>query len=79
MADAQREDKLTIVFVSNHLSEKVVKANTHVYRYKDEFGSALSNPKTIDDKLKLASDHYPLFFLNLITSIIGESLTTHES
>ncbi len=49
-------------FVSKHLSEKVVKSHAHVYRYKDEFGSALAIPKSIDDKLKLASDHYPLFF-----------------
>lgn len=49
-------------FVSNNLCDKVVKTDAHVYRYKDRFGSALDLPKSIDEKLKLASDHYPLFF-----------------
>lgn len=49
-------------FISDNLTDKLVRADAHVYRYKDEFGSPLEIPKSIDDKLKLASDHYPLFF-----------------
>ena len=49
-------------FVSRNLSDKLVKSETLVYRYKDEFGSELGQPKSVDEKLKLASDHYPLFF-----------------
>lgn len=49
-------------FISHNLSDKLVKSDAHVYRYKDEFGSVFDQPKSMDDKLKLASDHYPLFF-----------------
>lgn len=49
-------------FISQNLTDKLVKSDAHVYRYKDQFGSPLDIPKSIDDKLKLASDHYPLFF-----------------
>lgn len=49
-------------FISNHLTDKLVKSTAHVYRYKDEFGFNLDEPKSVDDKLRLASDHYPLFF-----------------
>lgn len=52
-------------FISENLSGKLVKSDTEVYRYKDEFGSVIDQPKSIEDKIKLASDHYPLFF-NLV-------------
>lgn len=49
-------------FISSDLCDKLVKSSAQVYRYKDDFGFAFDLPKSIDDKLKLASDHYPLFF-----------------
>ena len=49
-------------FISKHLHDKVRKGSADVYRYKDEFGFALEAPRSIDDKLRLPSDHYPLFF-----------------
>ncbi len=49
-------------FVSKHLHDKIIKGSADVYRYKDEFGFALEQPRSIDDKLRLPSDHYPLFF-----------------
>jgi endonuclease/exonuclease/phosphatase family metal-dependent hydrolase len=49
-------------FISSHLKDKLVTQDVKVYRYKDEFGFAFDNPKTMDEKGRLASDHYPLFF-----------------
>ncbi|MEK6628313.1 MAG: hypothetical protein AABY53_06780 [Bdellovibrionota bacterium] len=49
-------------FISSMLTDKLVKSSARVYRYKDEFGSEIRDPRTLDDKQKLASDHYPLFF-----------------
>jgi endonuclease/exonuclease/phosphatase family metal-dependent hydrolase len=49
-------------FISSHLKDKLVTQDVKVYRYKDEFGFPLDNPKTMDEKGRLASDHYPLFF-----------------
>jgi len=45
------------------LLQKHLKANSaYVYRYKDEFGMNFGPPMTLDAKLRLPSDHYPLFF-----------------
>lgn len=33
-----------------------------VYRYRDEFGFPIGTPQTLDAKLNLPSDHYPLVF-----------------
>ncbi|MCC2677970.1 MAG: hypothetical protein K0R29_546 [Pseudobdellovibrio sp.] len=49
-------------FVSKHLYEKIKPGSADVYRYKDEFGFAIEQPRNLDDKLRLPSDHYPLFF-----------------
>lgn len=49
-------------FIPNMLTDKLVKSAAHIYRYKDDFGFPLDDPKTLEDKQKLASDHYPLFF-----------------
>lgn len=42
----------------HHLKEK----SAYVYRYKDEFGMNSGIPMTLDAKLKLPSDHYPIVF-----------------
>lgn len=49
-------------FISKQLHERLIKNSAEVYRYKDEFGFAIDQPKHMDDKSKLPSDHYPLFF-----------------
>jgi hypothetical protein len=49
-------------FISESLQTHLKKEATFVYKYKDEFGFALDTPKSIDEKTKLPSDHYPLFF-----------------
>lgn len=49
-------------FVCKELKDKLVKNETYVYRYRDELGSVYGLPKSMDDKLKMPSDHYPLFF-----------------
>lgn len=49
-------------FISSQLTTKLIKSTALVYRYKDAFGLPLNEPKSLDEKLKLASDHYPLFF-----------------
>ncbi|MGZ3692158.1 MAG: endonuclease/exonuclease/phosphatase family protein, partial [Pseudobdellovibrio sp.] len=49
-------------FISKHLHDKITKEQTAVYRYKDEFGFCLEQPRNLDEKLRLPSDHYPLFF-----------------
>lgn len=44
-------------------SEKYLKPNgSYVYRYKDEFGFKIDKPQSLDAKLKLPSDHYPIVF-----------------
>ena len=45
-------------FASQHLKNK----SAHVYRYKDEFGFKIDIPQTLDAKLALPSDHYPVVF-----------------
>lgn len=49
-------------FISKELIDKLIKTSAQVYRYKDNLGLTLNEPKSLDEKLKLASDHYPLFF-----------------
>jgi exonuclease III len=49
-------------FISNNLKDKLVLNDVKVYRYKDEFGFPFDYPKNMDEKGRLASDHYPLFF-----------------
>jgi endonuclease/exonuclease/phosphatase family metal-dependent hydrolase len=43
---------------AKYLKEK----SSSVYRYKDEFGMDLGVPMTLDAKMRLPSDHYPLVF-----------------
>lgn len=49
-------------FLSNHLADKLIISTAQVYRYKDSLGLPLNEPKSLDEKLRLASDHYPIFF-----------------
>ncbi|AGH95157.1 endonuclease/exonuclease/phosphatase family protein [Pseudobdellovibrio exovorus] len=49
-------------FLSPELHSCVRHAETAVYQYKDEFGFDIDRPKTMEEKLRLPSDHYPIFF-----------------
>ncbi len=49
-------------FISGNLKNNLLKDSIEVYRFKDQFGFAIDEPKTLFDKSKLPSDHYPLFF-----------------
>jgi len=44
--------------LATHLKEK----SAYVYRYRVEFGIDVGVPMTLDAKMKLPSDHYPLVF-----------------
>lgn len=49
-------------FLSKELQTFVHHESVRVYRYKDEMGFPLDPPSTLDAKLALPSDHYPLVF-----------------
>ena len=49
-------------FLSSRAASYLKPGSAQVYRYKDEFGFAIDIPQTIDAKLNLPSDHYPLVF-----------------
>lgn len=49
-------------FLSKELHASVKVKSAQVYLYKDEFGSDLLKPATLDQKLALPSDHYPIVF-----------------
>jgi hypothetical protein len=49
-------------FISKQLKKILKKDSAYVFKYKDQFGFSFDIPRTLDDKLKLPSDHYPIFF-----------------
>jgi endonuclease/exonuclease/phosphatase family metal-dependent hydrolase len=49
-------------FLSPSLQNYLVKESVRVYRYKDHLGQAFDPPTTLDAKMMLPSDHYPLVF-----------------
>lgn len=49
-------------FLSSTLQSKLIPASVGIYSYKDEFGSPLKRPDTLEQKSLLPSDHYPLVF-----------------
>jgi exonuclease III len=54
--------QIDFCFLSTGLAPHLKAHSAHVYRYKDEFGLDAGIPMTLDAKLKLPSDHYPLVF-----------------
>ncbi|MFN8790986.1 MAG: endonuclease/exonuclease/phosphatase family protein [Bdellovibrionales bacterium] len=54
--------QLDYAFITPALKDKVKPSATGVYRFKDEYGFEKDWPMTLDAKLELPSDHYPLFF-----------------
>ena len=54
--------QLDYAFLTPELNDIIKKDSTQVYRYRDEFGFEKDWPLTLDAKLELPSDHYPIFF-----------------
>lgn len=54
--------QLDYCFLSSKAQEYIDPKSIIFYRYKDHLGLELDPPTTLDAKLHLPSDHYPLFF-----------------
>jgi len=54
--------QIDFCFLSPDLASLLKEHSAMVYRYKDEFGLNFGIPMTLDAKLKLPSDHYPIVF-----------------
>lgn len=54
--------QLDYCFLSPLLAAHLTPLSTHVYRYQDRLGQALNPPSTLEAKMALPSDHYPLVF-----------------
>ena len=54
--------QLDYVFLNPLLKPHLKTETCRVLRYKDEYGFDLDWPMTLEAKLRLPSDHYPLFF-----------------
>lgn len=52
--------QIDCVFASPALQPKVDCNGTYVYRYKNELGIAAPFPQTLEQRLQLPSDHYPV-------------------
>jgi exonuclease III len=63
-AGGGRQDgkQLDYVFLDSRIKDNLVKDTCRVLKYKDEFGFELDWPMTLEAKLELPSDHYPLVF-----------------
>lgn len=49
-------------FLSKRLQDKLDKSSVSIYPFKDEYGSPLKKPETLEQKSLLPTDHYPLIF-----------------
>lgn len=54
--------QIDFAFLSPSAQDLLVRNTVQVYRYRDHLGSPLPPPSSLDDKLRLPSDHYPLIF-----------------
>lgn len=54
--------QIDFCFISPLLAQNLKEKSGYVYRYKDEFGMDIGIPMTLDAKLRLPSDHYPVVF-----------------
>jgi len=54
--------QIDFCFLSPLLAANLVPQSSYVYRYKDEFGMSIGVPMTLDAKMRLPSDHYPVVF-----------------
>jgi hypothetical protein len=54
--------QLDYAFLSPQITKLLRPNSSYVYRYKDEYGFEKDKPLTLDAKLSLPSDHYPIVF-----------------
>ncbi|MBK9321783.1 MAG: hypothetical protein IPM97_02300 [Bdellovibrionaceae bacterium] len=54
--------QIDFCFLNPSAAKLLREKSAYVYRYKDEFGLDFGVPMTLDAKLRLPSDHYPLVF-----------------
>lgn len=52
--------QIDYLMVSPHLKEHIVPEESFVYRYKSDLGVKLNLPTTLDQRLAMPSDHYPV-------------------
>lgn len=65
--------QIDYIFISQNWREKVIPGanQTFAYRFKDHLKQALPFPKTLEDRMRLPSDHYPI-----VATIRNNSLMT---
>ena len=54
--------QIDFCFLSKPAQSLLKKSSPHVYRFRDEYGLKIGIPNTLEAKLNLPSDHYPLVF-----------------
>ncbi|MGE4132627.1 MAG: endonuclease/exonuclease/phosphatase family protein [Bdellovibrionales bacterium] len=52
--------QIDYVFISPDLREQLMSEGTEVFRYRSDLKVAMPLPSTLDERLKLPSDHYPV-------------------
>jgi exonuclease III len=52
--------QIDYLFISPELHSKLIKEESYVYRYRSDLGVKLALPTTLDQRLVLPSDHYPV-------------------
>jgi hypothetical protein len=54
--------QIDFAFLSPLAQKLLVPESVQVYRYRDHLGTPYSPPTSLDEKMRLPSDHYPLIF-----------------
>lgn len=54
--------QIDYVFLPVELHNHVKPKSSYTYSFTDAFGLPLPDPRTLDEKIKRPSDHYPIFF-----------------
>lgn len=66
--------QIDFCLLNQSLSPHLKRESARVYRWKDVYGLEISAPRTLEQKLLLPSDHYPISF-----SLINLSLSTQKT
>ncbi|MCM2282720.1 MAG: endonuclease/exonuclease/phosphatase family protein [Bdellovibrionaceae bacterium] len=79
--NSSQSRQLDYIFVSPQLQGRIVKNETFVYRYKDEWGFVAPPPRNLNEKKLLPSDHYPVVLTleGLTASSGSEDASVDES
>ncbi len=54
--------QIDFAFLSANLAPRLKAGSARIYRFRDEYGFEMAPPQTLEAKLQLPSDHYPLIF-----------------